>query len=371
MYAGVLPGDNTQIRLVGKTFAKHCDWAQFFVSPPSAEESRRSWSLPRNAGGHTVVNLVQEFPDAREDDNRYMQTKQGTNAQFTRKRLWDGNTIQKSLLTAVYVATYRLKSADIFCWLELDSAFVAENMRAFARAHDLDPTNQAFFFSSLSMGMKFDPNVGIFPHTGGGLCITQKGLERLAAVLVPMPKKTVRYPWPTDPAVFVPAFFANSDPKSKVLNGCGYLAGHWWDVMLGRCLLVANVSAHPGLVDDLGRYYFSTSPLPCREHDADGTMNWLEGRYKPSPTSSRIQNLAHAICYPLGFGPELFRYAVCEPKEVVANADYWISPYNIGFHRYKNLSKHLQAYRILYNGAQCDWMTSYRPQVLRVDSTLI
>jgi len=177
---------------------------------------------------------------------------------------------------------------------------------------------------------------------------------------------TIFYPWPSDPHVFVPAFFANKDVVSRTLNGCGFLAGHWWDVMLGRCFLAANVSAHPGLVDSLGRYYFSTSPLPCREHDADGTMGWLEQRrYRPAPAASRIQRFGRAVCYAMGFGPELFRYATCEPEEVVANADYWISPFNIGFHRYKNLSKQLQAYRILYRGDQCDWMTSYRPRVLQ------
>ncbi len=36
-----------------------------------------------------------------------------------------------------------------------------------------------------------------------------------------------------------------------------------WDIMLGRCFVASNVSAHPAVEDAMGRYYFATEPLPC------------------------------------------------------------------------------------------------------------
>lgn len=33
--------------------------------------------------------------------------------------------------------------------------------------------------------------------------------------------------------------------------------------MLGRCMVASNVTAHPAVEDELGRYYFATEPLPC------------------------------------------------------------------------------------------------------------
>jgi len=317
-----------------------------------------------------VVNLAQSYPDAREDQSRFMKTRLGsTTGKYTKKKLLIGNTIQKSLLATLYVAEHAtlLETADLFCWLELDSAFVAENLRAFARAHGVS-ADDPWFFASLSMGMKFDAGVGVFPHTGGGICVTREGLRRLAGLLSTLGKKTTFYPWPNDAASFVPSFAGYRDPEAKTLTGCAFLAGHWWDVMLGRCFRFSNVTAHPALEDEVGRFYFSTSPLPCRDHDADGTMQWLQRPQRDvPPRRHRLARLTRSLCFPFGFSAELHRFASCEPEEEVANADYWISPFAIGFHRYKNLSKQMHAYRVLYEGAECDWVSSYRPHLVRTD----
>lgn len=64
-------------------------------------------------------------------------------------------------------------------------------------------------------------------------------------------------------------------------------------------------------------------------------------------------------------GNQMHRYAVCEPKELIhVGPDAWISPYAFGFHDYKDLEEHRQAYNIIYNGATCSWMFGYRLKVL-------
>jgi len=161
MYLAVLPSDQAQAHLQGASFAKHCDWAIFFTSTPRAQEERSTWKLPRRAGAHIVVNLAQSYPDAREDQSRFMKTRLGsTTGKYTKKKLLIGNTIQKSLLATLYVAEHAtlLETADLFCWLELDSAFVAENLRAFARAHGVS-ADDPWFFASLSMGTQGEGSV--------------------------------------------------------------------------------------------------------------------------------------------------------------------------------------------------------------------
>eukprot|EP00913_Durusdinium_trenchii_P034864 g32612.t1 len=133
-----------------------------------------------------------------------------------------------------------------------------------------------------------------------------------------------------------------------------------WDIMLGRCMVASNVTAHPAVEDELGRYYFATEPLPCQEHLNSRQLPQLRS---PHMEGSRLPRVANALCDIYGFMPELHRYLMCEPE--VAVADYWVSPYAIGFHGYKNTSLLLHAYRILYGKASCDWVLSFRPKVLR------
>jgi len=377
MYAAVWPADRAQARLVSRTFGRHCEWTSFFVSANRSTEPRRMWRLRGHLEDHMVVNLAQVFAEAREDDD-FMGTAMGgakfagswgRDAVAMRKRWWTGNTIQKSLLTSLYAAENLLDSADVFCLLELDSAFVAENLRAYARAEALSPEDPVFV-ASLNLGMKL--TVGVFPHTAGGICVTRAALWRLGALLRHLPRREVLYTVERDPDNLAPVFSESRTPGLSPddfirLHGCGFVAGHWYDVMLGRCLVAANVSAHRGIEDSLGRYYFTAMALPCLEHLNTGHLGLF--RRPALAAGHRIESIAHAVCEPYGFAPELHRYAVCEPIEYRSSAEYWISPFAIGFHGYKNLTLQRHAYRVLHKGAQCTWLTSYRPSVVLHDAT--
>ncbi|CAJ1363960.1 unnamed protein product, partial [Effrenium voratum] len=365
LYLAALPNDYKTLRRVAGTFGRHCDWTKFFAA--RREEKRKSWRLRVRGSWFEIVNLARIFPEAQADES-WMRTQweaeTGVKDVF-RTRLWSGNTIQKSLLMAVHTARNHLDDADIFCWLELDSAFIAENLRAFARVQNLR-AEEPYFVAALHLGMKLQ--VGIFPHTAGGVCVTKAGLARLARHLERLDMDAVKYPFPKRVGFWAPVLKAPEASKELAarVHGCGFVAGHWWDIMLGRCFVAANVSAHPKVEDTLGRYYFATEPLPCQEH--------LRGRQLPplpGPRfSDRLRRLGAAVCETYGFAPELHRFAVCEPEEVMPVADYWISPFAIGFHGYKNLSQLLHAYRILYGSETCTWALSYRPKVLPAPSVL-
>lgn len=359
LYMAVLPQDRAQVRLVGRSFARHCDGARFFTASPRAAVSQATWRLPASAGGHEVVNLARVFEEAEEDEGSFMRTDwEGLQEGTFAKRWWHGNTIQKSLLAFLWTSARAAHEAGVFCMLELDSAFVAENLRAFVRAAGIGAA-EPVFIAGLNMGMKL--TVGVFPHTAGGICLTREALRRLGGALEPLPRWSVFYPWPPNRNTHVPTFLGrHADRGVERVHGCGFVAGHWWDVMLGRCLVAANVSAHRAVEDGLGRFYFTTSPLPCLEHDRGGMVRRLRAR---APGGRRLQRLAWAFCEPMGFVPELHRFALCEPRESAAVADYWISPFAIGFHSYKNLTHQWHAYRVLYRGASCTWANSYRPRL--------
>ncbi|CAE7844200.1 unnamed protein product [Symbiodinium necroappetens] len=131
--------------------------------------------------------------------------------------------------------------------------------------------------------------------------------------------------------------------------------------MLGRCFVASNVTAHPAVEDEVGRYYFATQPLPCQEHLAKRQLPALPG---PKLAPGSLENVARAVCELYGFAPELHRWMTCQPSQVTAVADYWLSPFAIGYHGYKNLTDLLHAYRILYQSAGCNWALPFRPKVL-------
>eukprot|EP00434_Breviolum_minutum_P001748 symbB.v1.2.001547.t1/scaffold85.1/size341090/7 len=364
LYLAALPNDSPAIRRSASTFARHCDWASFFAAPNREKEGsllgnggnqhlmrldgekRETWRITVQGRDFEIVNLAQVFPEAQADES-WMQTQWEGEAvkDVFRTRLWSGNTIQKSLLMAVYTARHRLEHAEFFCWLELDSAFVAENLRAFARVHGL-VAEEAVFIAALHLGMKLQ--MGIFPHTAGGVCITREALRRLSQYLERQPMDALTYPFPREVGFWAPTL-TSPGATAKRVNGCAFVAGHWWDIMLGRCFVASNVSAHPAIEDAMGRYYFATEPLPCQEHLRSRSLPTL-----PTPrVSDRFQRLAGALCATYGFYPELHRYVPCEPDEV---------PPVAGYHGYKNLSLLLHAYRVLYRSEACDWALPFRPK---------
>ncbi|OLQ13795.1 hypothetical protein AK812_SmicGene2123 [Symbiodinium microadriaticum] len=187
LHLAALPNDYPPLRRMAQSFARHCDWAKFFAAPSRKEEMRSSWKIRIRRRDFEIVNLARAFRETQADKS--WMKMQWTDAdkptpgipgsQTFRTRLWSGNTIQKSLPMAVYAARHLLEDAELFCRLELDSAFSAENLRAFARAKMLragDPN----FVAALHLGMKLQ--MGIFPHTaGGGLHDPRSSAETLAA----------------------------------------------------------------------------------------------------------------------------------------------------------------------------------------------
>ncbi|CAE7426775.1 unnamed protein product [Symbiodinium sp. CCMP2456] len=365
LYLAALPNDYAPIRRMARTFARHCDWASFFATPRRDEEGRSSWRISVGRREFEIVNLAQAFPEAQADESwmKMQWVDEGIpvpaapGSDTFRKRLWSGNTIQKSLLMAVYTARRSLDRADLFCLLELDSAFSAENLRAFARANKLlaqDP----HYVASLHLGMKLQ--VGIFPNTAGGVCMTREALRRLSQHLELLEKDALAYPHPKRVGFWVPA--VRHPELARRVNGCGFVAGHWWDIMLGRCFVASNVTAHPAVEDELGRNYFTSETLPCQEHLAKRSLPPLPG---PSLAPDSLENVARALCEHYGFAPEIHRWVPCHPSEVTPVADYWLSPFAIGYHGYKNLTDLMHAYRILYMSAGCDWALPFRPKVLQ------
>ncbi|CAE7747233.1 ABCF2 [Symbiodinium sp. CCMP2592] len=365
LYLAALPNDYPPIRRMAHTFARHCDWASFFAAPRKDEERRSSWRISVGRREFEIVNLAQAFPQAQADKswmkmqwvNEGIPVPAAPSSDTFRKRLWSGNTIQKSLLMAVYTARHSLDRADLFCLLELDSAFVAENLRAFARANTL-LTQDPHYVASLHLGMKLQ--IGIFPNTAGGVCMTREALRRLSQHLELLEKDALAYPHPKRVGFWVPTVL---DPQlAPRVNGCGFVAGHWWDIMLGRCFVASNVTAHPAVEDELGRNYFTSETLPCQEHLAKRSLPPLPG---PSLAPDSLENAARALCELYGFAPEIHRWVPCQPSEVTPVADYWLSPFAIGYHGYKNLTDLMHAYRILYMSAGCDWALPFRPKVLQ------
>ncbi|CAK9072363.1 unnamed protein product, partial [Durusdinium trenchii] len=299
LYLAALPNDYPTLRRVADTFAYHCDWAKFFAAPSRTKEPRRSWHITARHQVFEIVNLASFFPDAQTDES-WMQTQwEGdTVKDVFRTRLYSGNTIQKSLLMAVHVGRHHLDQAELFCWLELDSAFIADNLRAFARVQGLH-AKEPHFVAALHLGMKLQ--VGIFPHTAGGVCLTQEALRRLSQHLELQKMDAVRYEHPKRVMFWAPQVVSASRETAARVHGCGFVAGHWWDIMLGRCMVASNVTAHPAVEDELGRYYFATEPLPCQEHLNSRQLPQLRS---PHMEGSRLPRVANALCDIYGFMPE-------------------------------------------------------------------
>ncbi|CAE7537440.1 unnamed protein product [Symbiodinium natans] len=165
--------------------------------------------------------------------------------------------------------------------------------------------------------------VGIFPHTAGGVCMTREALRRLSRHLEKLEKNAVTYPFPKQVGFWAPTVVHDKKVAHRV-NGCGFVAGHWWDIMLGRCFVASNVTAHPAVEDEIGRYFFATEPLPCaklgreaglwQEHLAKRKLPPLPG---PSIAPGSLENLANALCDVYGFEPELHRWMTCQPSEAL------------------------------------------------------
>ena len=275
--------------------------------------------------------------------------------------LWSGNTIQKSLLMAVYAARHFLEDAELFCRLELDSAFSTENLRAFARGKHASGRRPSLRGGAAS-GMKLQVG-NLSTHTAGGVCMTREALRRLSRHLELLDKTAVTYPFPEKVAFWAQTVLGGGSLARRV-NDCGFVAGHWWDIMLGRCFVASNVTAHPAVEDEVGRYYFATQPLPCQEHLAKRQLPALPGP-KLAPGSlgergpGRVRTLR--LCPRATSLDDLPALAGdCSGRLLAFALRHSYHGYkNLG---YKNLTDLRHAYRILCQSAGCNWALPFRPR---------
>merc|ERR1719384_1146847 len=93
-----------------------------------------------------------------------------------------GNLIQKTMYMFLWTAKFHLNSAEVFCRLDLDTLFIAENMQAYLRVHNI-PGDEPFYFGVL---LTFWRNIfQDFPDGGAGICLTRGALQRLSQYLMP------------------------------------------------------------------------------------------------------------------------------------------------------------------------------------------
>ena len=268
MFPAVYPADEARMEQVGRTFALHCDYGGFFVADPALSD-QMLWKLGQEHGVKVpVVNLAShaEFFPPDEQMFRMGSSEEGgvSSEEAARKKVAEGNTIVKVLAMFNYVGTTMLDTADIFCKVDLDTAIVPENLDAWARASGLDPEDM-FWIGSPVYWRKYSN--GVYPDGGAGLCVTRGALKVLAAHIRAMP------------------WGLRADEAHR---HCHYQAGHYEDVVLGHCLRLLNITAHPAVEDALGRAYASHGPLPCREH-LPGPLAALAGQ--PALGTGRMGSL--------------------------------------------------------------------------------
>lgn len=331
--------------LVGRTFARHCSAAGFFVAADSAE---KVWRQEEKDGGHRIFNMAQLIADYFARDSRLLRNE-GSVHRGGMTMLEAGNTIIK--VFTMFMVAYDLcfDEADVFCKLDLDVAFVVENLQAFCHANGIK-SSDLVYISGRNYFWKH-AGYGAFPDGGGGICVTRAALEALSATL--------------HAALIV----SNAgQPYSK----CNFQLGHYEDMVLSACFRIANITAHPAFYDVLGRGYSTDIPLPCEEHvkvsSARGLLP-LFSRAVPSVDERRAHLRALWTDGRGRFGKsswfhQMHRYFPCEPAELaLVGADYWLSPFAFGFHGYKVPAMLGHAYDVIYNGASCTWLFDYRFQL--------
>ncbi|CAE8676945.1 unnamed protein product, partial [Polarella glacialis] len=252
LYPACWPMEQARVELVGRTFAARCAGpggsrgrSVFFVAASPEVEQRPSWRLQGQNGGHEVVNLVALYGTGAltPDLEPFMRVEAVD--ELSRKLLAArGNIVAKVLLMFLAVHDLFLDEADLVGRLDLDSAFVAENLRALVRALGIHPEDNVYI-GLQSYWLKY--KYGVYPDGGAGVCLTRAAIQALIALLR-----------------------ANGVPSQRLAEAqpgrCQLQPGFHDDVVFAQCLRSANISAHPGVEDVLGRAFASRGPLPCWDH---------------------------------------------------------------------------------------------------------
>lgn len=359
LYPASWPRDSARIESVAKAFATRCDNAKFFVS--SSREGPKSWYLAPEHGEYEVLNLAALYdnPLMTEDSETFMNT--GSRGWASKQKVFRGNLIVKVLAMLVVTARIFNFNAEIFCRLDLDTVFIPENLKAFARAMRIS-ADDSVFLGVQNYFWKYTH--GVFPDGGAGICLTRRALSKLAAVLESLPTRFTEYDRSQE-SFWMRRFADQSFEK------CEFQEGHWDDLVLGQCLRVANVTPHPALEDRLGRAYATPLPMPCWEHLMLLHKNRLARR--PPRWRSRRKQLTEVMfdrledgsLWPSEWAHQMHRYVPCEPSasDWTVGPSYWLSPFAFSFHNYKDLDLYQHAYNVIYCGGSCNWTFGYRLNV--------
>jgi len=273
----------------------------------------------------------------------------------------EANLVAKVLLMFLFLAGDEslLSEADLFCRLDLDSAFIPENLRAFARAVGLEAQDK-YYIGALQYWLKY--RLGIYPSGGAGICLTRGAVKAFGQLLSTSQDGGGRF-----------QRVVHAQP-----NRCVLQAGFHDDVVLGQCLRLANVTAHPALEDNLGRAYASHGPLPCWEHLSHSEQQRSLEAHEKMGADHEHERSRHQMLFELmsdgsKFGKsqwyyQMHRYAVCEPAESLQlGPHHWLSPFAFSFHGYKDVRLQSHAYEVIYGGARCNWSFGYKLQVLQAE----
>merc|ERR1712134_42321 len=95
----------------------------------------------------------------------------GASGWASKQKVFRGNLIVKAMAMLYVTSELFVNEADIFCRLDLDTAFIGENLQAFARVTGLDP-NESHYMGVLQYFWKYTH--GVFPDGGAGICLTRK-----------------------------------------------------------------------------------------------------------------------------------------------------------------------------------------------------
>lgn len=348
LFPAAWPKEQQRVEVVGRTFARHCSGSIFFVAANPEVERRKMWHLMDVHGGHRVVNVLAHF------GTQVIGPDHDTGVEATDERSRQllairGNLISKILLMFLLVEEQFLEEADAFCRVDLDSAFVADNLRAFLRAFRVMPEDN-YYIGLQSYWLKY--RFGVYADGGAGVCLTRAAVEALAA--------------------FIRAEGAPEHGLVEPQPGlCRLQPGFNDDVVLAQCMRGANVSEHPQIEDHLGRAYASRVPLPCRQHLGSTADSWPAGasggRSRKNVLAAMSLKAARKMSRSQASAwlPQLHRFTACEPRELaLMGSDYWLSPFAFGFHGYKDLSLQEQAFGVIYRGDPCNWTHGYQLRVV-------
>jgi len=344
-----LPHEGRLLRAQARTFLRHCDWTKAFY----AAERRNAGldrELARGIQGVELINLKQfeQVAGAAMLPDRSFQGGWRTSGRGTKAEAFSANTIQKVLYMLVYTAGLHLDDADVFCRLDLDTLFLADNFRAYLRVHGVSP-DDAVFFGTMQTFFRYS-GFGDFPDGGAGICLTRATLRSVAGVL--SHRAILRK---SRSAAEVERELALGDlissgalPISEWgLGACDFHPGHFDDIVLGACFQRLGIRCHTCERDPFGRSFFTNALLPCREHFDVLVPERNFDAYAPYWPPPAVGSVQYAKAIRKKWNFDIARFIPCEPEHMMKTPHWWMVPYAASFHGYKNASHLLEVYSLV------------------------